>query len=147
MLRRLSQQRATAGFDLTITSMLHSPPLQGALFHQVMPVRYPNIAWSSAMRCTNRNCQLACLICIKYVLCISQNTPLFSAAFLKRILKTVSGPVRSGANILIFVLMKDIEREDINRLWWLIRAMQTVHQLKKETCDILREFLIRHVAG
>ena len=146
MLRRLSQEHATSDSDLTITGMLHSPPFQRALFYPVMPVRYPNMVWSSAMSCINRNCCLACLMYINYVLCISQHTPQASAAFLKRIIMTVSGPIRSGANILIFVLMKDIEREDINRLWWLVRAMQILRRLK-ETCDTLHQLLLDRLLG
>ena len=146
MLRRLSQEHATSDSDLTITGMLHSPPFQRALFYPVMPVRYPNMVRSSAMSCINRNCCLACLMYINYVLCISQHTQQASAAFLKGIIMTVSGPIGSGANILIFVLMKDIEREDINRLWWLVRAMQILRRLK-ETCDTLHQLLLDMLLG
>jgi hypothetical protein len=46
------------------------------------------------------------------------------------------------AKLLIWVLVREMQREDTARLWWLVRAMRVIRRVTFETTDLLHQVLL-----
>ena len=96
----------------------------------------------SVMSQIDRSCHLFALLYINYVLYTVHSSAKGTAAFLSKLMKQVSKPLGTGSRLLIFVLIQEMIEDDINRLWWHVRAMRVVHRLRLETCEILHGLLL-----
>ena len=111
----------------------------------------PEIGFSqpySKLSDVNRRCQLACLLYINYVLAEFQQSEPLGDEFIRHVSVFIARyniNLESGAKVLFFALMREFQSSNMNRFWFVIRAMRVIRQLSEEMTTLVHTVLLRQL--
>ena len=129
-------------FESQITRMLRDPALKRAFCTPMIRAAGNGARLNAVSERLNRNARVACLLYVNHMLCIHRASPDSALAFLSRLMKVVSQPFGPNSSPWLWVLIREIEEDDISQLWWLLRMLRIFHRLRAETATLLHEVLL-----